>query len=43
MKIMDRVITTLERADLSFGLREAVILALAGIAVASIVAYHYVG
>jgi hypothetical protein len=43
MKIIDRVVATLERANLSFGLREAVILALVGIAIASMVAYHYVG
>lgn len=43
MKIIDRVVVSLERANLSFGLREAVILAVAGIAIASIVAYHYVG
>ena len=43
MKIIDRAIDALERAKLSFGLREAVILSLAGIAIASIVAYHQVG
>lgn len=43
MKIIDRAIATLERANLSFGLREAVILSLAGVAIASIVAYYHVG
>jgi hypothetical protein len=39
MKIIDR----LNRANLSFGLREALVLALAGIAIGSAVAYHYAG
>jgi len=43
MKIIDRAIASLNRANLSFGLREAVILSLVGIAIASIVAYHQVG
>lgn len=43
MKIIERAIAALDRANLSFGLREAVILSLAGIAVASIVAYHHAG
>jgi hypothetical protein len=43
MKIINRTLEALERANLSFGLREAVILSLAGIAIASIVAYHQVG
>lgn len=43
MKIIDRIIDALDRANLSFGLREAVILSLVGIAIASIVAYHQVG
>jgi hypothetical protein len=42
MKIIDRAIASLERANLSFGLREAVILSFGGIAIASIVAYHHV-
>lgn len=43
MKLFDRAIAGLNRANLSFGLREAVIVSLAGIAVASIVAYYHVG
>lgn len=43
MKIIERAIETLNRANFSFGFREAVILSLAGIAIASIVAYHQVG
>jgi len=43
MRIIDRTLAALERANLSFGLREAVILSLVGIAIASIVAYHQVG
>lgn len=43
MKIIERTIEALDRANLSFGLREAVILCLAGIALASIAAYHHVG
>jgi uncharacterized membrane protein YdjX (TVP38/TMEM64 family) len=39
MKIIDR----LNRANLSFGLREALVLALAGIVIGSAVAYHYAG
>ena len=35
MKIIDRTLAAFERANLSFGLREAVILSLAGIAIAS--------
>lgn len=42
MKILHRVIATLDRANLSFGLREAVILSLAGISIASVVAYYHV-
>jgi hypothetical protein len=42
MKIIDRAIASLNRANLSFGLREAVILSLVGIAIASLVAYHQV-
>lgn len=42
MKVLDRAIATLERAKLSFGIREAVILSLAGIAIASLVAYYHV-
>ena len=42
MRILDRLSATLERANLTFGLREAVILSLAGIAIASIVAYYHV-
>ena len=43
MRIIDRTIAALNRANLSFGIREAVILSLAGIAIASIVAYYHVG
>ena len=43
MRIIERAIAALNRANLSFGLREAVILSLAGIAIASIVAYYHVG
>jgi hypothetical protein len=43
MRIIDRAVAALERANLSFGLREALILSLVGIAIASVVAYHQVG
>jgi hypothetical protein len=43
MKIIVRAIAALNRANLSFGLREAVILSLVGIAIASMVAYHHMG
>jgi len=43
VKIIERAILRLERANLSFGLREAVILSIAGITIAGIVAYHYAG
>lgn len=33
----------LRRGELTFGLREAVVVSLMGIAIASIAAYHYVG
>jgi hypothetical protein len=42
MKIIDQAIAALDRANLSFGLREAVILSLVGIAIASIVAYYQI-
>ena len=32
----------LKRRDLTFGLREAIVISLVGIAIASIAAYHYV-
>jgi len=41
MKIIDRAIAALDRANLTFGLREAIILSLVGIAIASAVAWHY--
>lgn len=43
MRAIDRVIDALNRANLSFGFREAVILSLVGVAIASIVAYNQVG
>ena len=43
MKIIERTIAALNRANLSFGLREAVVLSLVGVALASVIAYHYVG
>jgi hypothetical protein len=42
MKSLDKAIAKLNRADLSFGLREAVIMSVVGVAIASAVAYHYV-
>ena len=43
MRVIDRAIAALDRANLSFGLREAVILSVAGIALASVVAYYHAG
>lgn len=42
MKIIDRAIAALNRSNLSFGIREAVILSIAGVAIAGIVAYYRV-
>ena len=42
MRLFNRFIAALDRANLSFGLREAVILSIAGVAIASIVAYYHV-
>ena len=43
MALLSRAIDRLNRATLSFGLREAVILSVTGIAIAAAVAYHYAG
>jgi hypothetical protein len=41
MKIVQRAIASINRANLTFGLREAVIMSLVGIAIACAVAFHY--
>jgi hypothetical protein len=41
MKIVQRAIASINRANLTFGLREAVIMSLVGIAIAGAVAFHY--
>jgi len=43
MKMLERTIGRLNRANLTFGLREAVVLSFLGVAIASAVAYHYAG
>jgi hypothetical protein len=43
MALLSRAIDRLNRANLSFGLREAVILSVAGITIAAAAAYHYAG
>ena len=43
MKIIERATSRLDRSKFTFGLREAIILSLVGIAIASAVAWHYAG
>lgn len=43
MKMLERTIGKLNHANLTFGFREAVVLSLLGIAIATAVAYHYAG
>jgi hypothetical protein len=42
-RIVLRAIARLERAQLTFGLREAVMVSIVGIAIASAVAYRHAG
>jgi hypothetical protein len=41
--ISERISRVLERANLSFGMTEAAVLALIGTAIAAAAAYHHVG
>jgi hypothetical protein len=43
LSLSERLSRVLERADLSFGMSEASVLALIGIAIAAAAAYHYAG
>lgn len=43
MTFIARAIDRLNGGNLSFGLREAIFLSIAGITIAAVVAYHYAG